>query len=241
MHSTLRLVGVGLTYLVLGTGALAQQQPLTPEEMAAMVTGCDLIKIPNQKALCIGAVQKLKGNLNAENLGSVRRPSSTSIPLSFRGIPIGIPKQRAALESLCLETAKRKEYCHDITPDQDKHLVEIQFGNIHVPLLDTRVGADGALNFVKGYGRNDELIQLASLLAEKFGEPKKELSTVHTRIGASYEKLTFSWIDERGNVLIVETRSVSVDSGHFMFASAAEMGKKTGEAAAVREALKGKL
>lgn len=130
---------------------------------------------------------------------------------------------------------------YEINPDQDKHLVDVQFGNIHVPLLDTRVGADGAINFVKGYGRNDELIQLASLLTEKFGEPKKELSTAHTRIGVAYEKLTFNWMDEKGNVLVVETRSVNVDSGSFMFASAAEMGKKTGEAAAVREALKGKL
>jgi hypothetical protein len=48
-------------------------------------------------------------------------------------------------------------------------------------------------------------------------------------------------IDELGNVPIVETRTVSVASGHFMFASAAETGKRTGEAAAVREALKGKL
>ena len=86
----------------------------------------------------------------------------TSLPLSFRGIPIGVPKQRAALESLCLETAKRKEYCSEITPDQDKHLVDVQFGNLHVPLLDTRIGADGAVNFVRGYGRNDELIQLAT-------------------------------------------------------------------------------
>ena len=241
MRSALQLVGVGLAYWFLGAGACAQQQPLTPEEMAAMVKGCELIMATNQKALCIGAVQKLKSSSAAENLGSVRKPSLTSIPLSFRGIPIGVPKQRAALESLCLETAKRKEYCHDIVPDQDKHLVDVEFGNIHVPLLDTRVGANGAVNFIKGYGRNDELIQLASLLAEKFGEPKKELSTVQTRIGASYERLTFSWIDERGNVLVVETRSVSVDSGHFMFASATEMGKKTGEAAAAREALKGKL
>lgn len=241
MHSTLRLVGVGLTYWVLGTGAYAHQPPLTPNEMAAMMKGCDLIKTPNQKALCMGAVKKLKSNSDAENVGSVQKPSLTSIPLSFRGILIGVPKQRAALESLCLETAKRKEYCYEINPDQDKHLVDVQFGNIHVPLLDTRVGADGAINFVKGYGRNDELIQLASLLTEKFGEPKKELSTAHTRIGVAYEKLTFNWMDEKGNVLVVETRSVNVDSGSFMFASAAEMGKKTGEAAAVREALKGKL
>jgi len=209
--------------------------------MAAMMKGCDLIKTPNQKVLCMGAVKKLKSNSDAENVGSVQKPSLTSIPLSFRGILIGVPKQRAALESLCLETAKRKEYCYEINPDQDKHLVDVQFGNIHVPLLDTRVGADGAINFVKGYGRNDELIQLASLLTEKFGEPKKELSTAHTRIGVAYEKLTFNWMDEKGNVLVVETRSVNVDSGSFMFASAAEMGKKTGEAAAVREALKGKL
>ena len=206
-----------------------------------MMKGCDLIKTPNQKVLCMGAVKKLKSNSDAENVGSVQKPSLTSIPLSFRGILIGVPKQRAALESLCLETAKRKEYCYEINPDQDKHLVDVQFGNIHVPLLDTRVGADGAINFVKGYGRNDELIQLASLLTEKFGEPKKELSTAHTRIGVAYEKLTYSWMDEKGNVLVVETRSVNVDSGSFMFASAAEMGKKTGEAAAVREALKGKL
>ncbi len=206
-----------------------------------MMKGCDLIKTPNQKVLCMGAVKKLKSNSDAENVGSVQKPSLTSIPLSFRGILIGVPKQRAALESLCLETAKRKEYCYEINPDQDKHLVDVQFGNIHVPLLDTRVGADGAINFVKGYGRNDELIQLASLLTEKFGEPKKELSTAHTRIGVAYEKLTFNWMDEKGNVLVVETRSVNVDSGSFMFASAAEMGKKTGEAAAVREALKGKL
>ncbi len=206
-----------------------------------MMKGCDLIKTPNQKALCMGAVKKLKSNSDAENVGSVQKPSLTSIPLSFRGILIGVPKQRAALESLCLETAKRKEYCYEINPDQDKHLVDVQFGNIHVPLLDTRVGADGAINFIKGYGRNDELIQLASLLTEKFGEPKKELSTAHTRIGVAYEKLTYSWMDEKGNVLVVETRSVNVDSGSFMFASAAEMGKKTGEAAAVREALKGKL
>ncbi|MCM8578363.1 hypothetical protein, partial [Accumulibacter sp.] len=236
MHSTLRLVGVGLTYWVLGTGAYAHQPPLTPNEMAAMMKGCDLIKTPNQKVLCMGAVKKLKSNSDAENVGSVQKPSLTSIPLSFRGILIGVPKQRAALESLCLETAKRKEYCYEINPDQDKHLVDVQFGNIHVPLLDTRVGADGAINFVKGYGRNDELIQLASLLTEKFGEPKKELSTAHTRIGVAYEKLTFNWMDEKGNVLVVETRSVNVDSGSFMFASAAEMGKKTGEAAAVREA-----
>lgn len=241
MHSTLRLVGVGLTYWVLGTGAYAHQPPLTPNEMAAMMKGCDLIKTPNQKVLCMGAVKKLKSNSDAENVGSVQKPSLTSIPLSFRGILIGVPKQRAALESLCLETAKRKEYCYEINPDQDKHLVDVQFGNIHVPLLDTRVGADGAINFIKGYGRNDELIQLASLLTEKFGEPKKELSTAHTRIGVAYEKLTYSWMDEKGNVLVVETRSVNVDSGSFMFASAAEMGKKTGEAAAVREALKGKL
>jgi hypothetical protein len=241
MRGALRLVGVGIVGSLLCTAACAQQQPLTADEMAALVKACEQTRAPDQKALCTGAVQKLKGSAIAANGGPVRRGSMTSLPLSFRGIPIGVPKQRAALESLCRETAKRKEYCSEITPDQDKHLVDLQFGNLHVPLLDTRIGADGAVNFVKGYGRNEELIQLASLLTEKFGEPKKDMSTAHTRIGASYEKLTFSWIDERGNVLVVETRSVSVDSGHFMFASAAEMGKKTGEAAAVREALKGKL
>lgn len=241
MRGAVRLVGVGIVCSLLGTAACAQQQPLTADEMAAVVKACEQTRAPDQKALCTGAIQKLKGSGSAATAGPLRTASMTSIPLSFRGIPIGVPKQRVAFENLCRETAKRKEYCSDITPDQDKHLVDLQFGNLHVPLLDARVGADGAVNFIKGYGRNDELIQLASLLAEKFGEPKKELSTVHTRIGASYEKLTFSWIDELGNVLVVETRSVSVDSGHFMFASAAEMGKKTGEAAAVREALKGKL
>lgn len=240
MRGALRLVGAGIVCSVLCAAAFAQQ-PLTAEETAAVAKACEQTRAPDQKALCMVAVQKLRGSAGAASGGPVRTASVTSLPLSFRGIPIGVPKQRAALESLCRETVKRKEYCSEITPDQDKHLVDIQFGNLHVPLLDARIGADGAVNFIKGYGRNDELIQLASLLAEKFGEPKKDLSTVHTRIGASYEKLTFSWIDERGNVLVVETRSVSVDSGHFMFASAAEMGKKTGEAAAVREALKGKL
>ncbi|MBL8419387.1 MAG: hypothetical protein JNK92_02010 [Dechloromonas sp.] len=240
MRGALRLVGVGIVSSLLCAAAFAQQH-LTADEMSAVVKACQQAKAADQKALCTGAVQKLKGSASAASGGPVRIASVTSLPLSFRGIPIGVPNQRAALESLCRETAKRKEYCSEITPDQDKHLVDFQFGNLHVPLLDTRIGADGAVNFIKGYGRNDELIQLASLLAEKFGEPKKDLSTVHTRIGASYEKLSFSWIDERGNVLVVETRSVSVDSGHFMFASAAEMGKKTGEAAAVREALKGKL
>ncbi|MFM1859918.1 MAG: hypothetical protein RL133_1418, partial [Pseudomonadota bacterium] len=85
------------------------------------------------------------------------------------------------------------------------------------------------------------LIQLSALLTEKFGKPKKETSSVSNRIGNKFDKQTFTWIDKKGNAIIIDSIHSKVDVGRLLIASNKRLNALSLINKVVKESQKSKL
>ena len=63
------------------------------------------------------------------------------------------------------------------------------------------VNADGGLTRFSAQGSKGEMLQLALLLREKYGQPKVEESQVENKLGQKFAQQVFQWTDSRGTVL----------------------------------------
>lgn len=70
---------------------------------------------------------------------------------------------------------------------------------------------DGAkLTGVNVTMKNGDFDHVLAALTEKWGKPKSEASTVHNRMGASFDQLVATWTDQ-GNMLRARKRAGSLD------------------------------
>ncbi|MFZ4703673.1 MAG: hypothetical protein ACOYMG_26820 [Candidatus Methylumidiphilus sp.] len=166
--------------------------------------------------------------------------------LSFKGIPLGKPRQMDAVIELCKTHYDKVAYkqlerafkniqkfrpCewesfasrpNALFPNLMK-LTSLPFGSVKKSeLVFVWADSDGAINDISLDGTSDELIDTIPALTEKYGAPLVEKGEVQNGLGGRFEKITAIWNDANGSRLEVVTRGGgdSINVGTVNFSSA---------------------
>lgn len=141
--------------------------------------------------------------------------------ITFRDIELGVDGVKEKIAEICKEdkanTRDKEKTCN---LEKDRELMWLTYGNLQHTLAWVSIGKNGSLEQVEFNGEATvSLLGLAELLSEKYGKPHKETTSVSNRIGNKFDKHTFTWIDKKGNAIIIDSLHEKVGEGRALILS----------------------
>jgi hypothetical protein len=140
--------------------------------------------------------------------------------ITFRDIDLGVDGVKDKIAEICKEdksnTRDKEKTCN---LEKDRELIWLTYGNIQNSLASVLIGKNGSLEQVDFLVSTVSLLGLAELLSEKYGKPHKETTSVSNRIGNKFDKHTFTWIDKKGNAIIIDSLYDKVGEGRALILS----------------------
>ena len=151
---------------------------------------------------------------------SQKQPSSkTNQTISLKGIPLGKPGVKDALQKMC--KGKQFNSMHDRCSFTDKsNVILLDYETLVDTIASVTLSSDEALIKVVIDGSTQEMLTLAKALEKKYGEPLKKHTKVKIETGVLLEtgafvvkeaegnqldKETFIWMDDQGSRITVES------------------------------------
>lgn len=169
--------------------------------------------------------------------------------ISFKGIPLGKPGIKDALEAMCLENKTNikilgRDACSFKNKDEP-YLIWVNYGNLQGEYQNALgvfyLGSGGELNRIKIESQKVWLLDLVVILEEKYGKPEKIQSTVENRMGTKFENDTFVWVDDQGSRITVESIYSKVDEGRIIIESASSIAAQDAAGKMAIQAIKSNL
>lgn len=164
---------------------------------------------------------------NAESLSQKQLPNKTNQMISFKGIPLGKPGVKEALQKMC--KGKKFNVINDRCSFADeKSMVLLDYEGLANTIALVTVSSDKALIRVVIDGSTQQMLALAKALEKKYGKPLKKNTIVKKQIGtkidegtfmlkeaegAQLDKETFIWVDDQGSRITVESIYSDYDKG----------------------------
>lgn len=164
---------------------------------------------------------------NAESLSQKQLPNKTNQMISFKGIPLGKPGVKEALQKMC--KGKKFNVINDRCSFTDeKSMVLLDYEGLANTIALVTVSSDKALIRVVIDGSTQQMLALAKALEKKYGKPLKKNTIVKKQIGtkidegtfmlkeaegAQLDKETFVWVDDQGSRITVESIYSDYDKG----------------------------
>jgi hypothetical protein len=141
--------------------------------------------------------------------------------ITFRDIDLGVEGVKDKFSEICKEnisnTRDKDKRCN---LEKNSELIWLTYGNLQHELATVSISKNGALEEVEfNSAPTVSVLVLAELLSEKYGKPHKETSSVSNRIGNKFDKHTFTWIDLKGNAIIIESLNRKVGEGKVLILS----------------------
>ena len=141
--------------------------------------------------------------------------------ITFRDIDLGVDGVKDKIAEICKEdksnTRDKEKTCN---LEKDRELIWLTYGNLQHSLAWVSIGKNGSLEQVEFNSESTvSLLGLAELLSEKYGKPHKETTSVSNRIGNKFDKHTFTWIDKKGNAIIIDSLYDKVGEGRALILS----------------------
>lgn len=145
--------------------------------------------------------------------------------ITLKGVPFGKPDVIKTVENLCKSNEMLAPCSKFKNHKKNEGLIEfmtLNFGNLSafsqrdkLKLFLARVEFDkeGSLVAFSMGGRTEDVRALATLLSEKYGEPLLTQLQVSNVAGNKFPKEIFSWTDEQGTKMTVETIAGKIDEG----------------------------
>lgn len=173
--------------------------------------------------------------------------------ITLKGVPFGKPGMVKAVENLC----KSKEMmapCNKFKKHKENEdfteFMTLNFGNLSawsyrngLKLFHAQVDFDkeGSLVAFSMGGRTEDVRELARILSEKYGEPLITQKQLQNGVGNQFTSEIFSWTDEQGTNMTVQTIAGTVDKGAVAIVAASLIESKKREAEKINEIHKGNL
>jgi hypothetical protein len=141
--------------------------------------------------------------------------------ITFRDIDLGVEGVKDKFAEICKEnssnTRDKDKRCN---LDKNSELIWLTYGNLEDELATVEISKNGALEEVEFNSASTvSVLVLAELLSEKYGKPHKETTSVSNRIGNKFDKHTFTWIDAKGNAIIIDSLNRKVGEGRVLILS----------------------
>jgi len=177
-------------------------------------------------ALLFSSYGNAESQAQKKSSSSVEQPSKkqpskkTNQTISFKGIPLGKPGVKDALQKMC--KGKKFNSMHDrcsFTTDES-NVILLDYETLVDAIASVTLSSDGALIKVVIDGSTQEMLALAKALEKKYGEPLKKNMKVKVEMGVlldtgafvvkeaegnQLDKDTFIWMDDQGSRITVES------------------------------------
>lgn len=215
---------------------------LSAQELEVLREACTALpRNPARRDECGGVVARLAAPKSAAapptSLGRAREE------IKLRSIPFASGDARDALRELCFhlgDVDKREKLERCKFDKNGRMIMAFTFGNIR-NVADIFVSSEGSLMSFEMAGTKSEMLQLAALLEEKYGQPSREENEVKNKLGRKFSQQVFRWTDSRGTVIEVHTIYDSIDFGQVALKSATTMQSIEAMQKLQKDANKGKL
>ena len=157
-------------------------------------------------------------------------PGTATSIITLKGVPFDQPNVKDDLKNLCVipeigikdkAFAKLVGWC--IFNNGSIPLPDFSYGNLPTAWGSTgyaKVNNDGALVHFSISGSKGQMLELATLLEEKYGKPLIIDEQISNRLGTKFDKKTFTWIDSRGTKIALESIYDEIDQGRVEITSA---------------------
>ena len=149
--------------------------------------------------------------------------NTTKKPISFRGIPIDGTNVKNQVTKLCEDYNSGLEYYdrNDCNPiDNTRYMFfKTEFGNVN-GRITVKFTENWAIDNIYTGGTKSQMMELAGILAGKYGKPARDNNVLQNNAGAKFNQIIYSWKDARGNTMTVYSILDRVDEGALFIRSA---------------------
>lgn len=168
-----------------------------------------------------------KSSSSAEQPPQTQLPNKTNQTISFKGIPLGKPEVKDALQKIC--KGKKFNTIQDrCSFAAEESVMLLDYETLVDAIALVTLSSDNALIKVVIDGSTQQMLALAKALEKKYGKPLKKNAIVKKEIGiqldkgtfglkevegVQLDKETFSWIDDQGSRITVESIYSDYDKG----------------------------
>lgn len=168
-----------------------------------------------------------KSSSSVEQSPQKQLPNKTNQTISFKGIPLGKPGIKDALQKMCMGK-KFNTIQNRCSFAEEKSMMLLDYETMVDAIALVTLSSDKALIKVVIDGSTQEMLTLAKALEKKYGKPLKENTTVKKEIGiqsdkgafvlkevkeAQLDKEIFIWVDDQGSRITVESIYSDYDKG----------------------------
>lgn len=175
-------------------------------------------------ALLFSSYGNAESQAQKKSSSSVEQPqkqlsNKTNQTISFKGIPLGKPGVKDALQKICM--GKKFNSMNDRCSFTDeKSMILLDYEILVDAIALVTLSSDKALIKVVIDGSTQEMLALAKVLEKKYGKPLKKNTIVKKEIGTQLDKgtfvlkeaegtqldkETFIWVDDQGSRITVES------------------------------------
>jgi len=168
-----------------------------------------------------------KGSPLVEQPPQKQLANKTTQTISFKGIPLGKPGVKDALQKMCMgkKFNSMNDRCSFI---DERSMILLDYETLVDAFALVTLGSDKALIKVVIDGSTQEMLALAKALEKKYGVPLKKKTIVKKEVGtqldtgtfglkevegAQLDKETFIWVDDQGSRITVESIYFDYDKG----------------------------
>ncbi len=157
--------------------------------------------------------------------------------ISFKGIPLGKPGVKNALQKMCKEKKFNPEHDRCSFNENSSQLM-LNYENMVDAFALVTLGSGDALIKVEIDSSTPELLGLAKALEAKFGKPQKTSTVIKNAIGTQFDKDTFVWVDDQGSRITIESIFYDYNKGGVVIESAAAIAAQEAAAKKAKETAK---
>lgn len=154
--------------------------------------------------------------------------------LSFKGIPLGKPGVKGAVQKMCMEKKFNSNFDRCSFKDKSSQIL-LNYENLIDNFALVTLGSDDALVKVEIDSSTPEMLGLAKALETKFGKPQKTSTTIKNAIGTQFDKDTFVWVDEQGSRITIESIFYDYNKGGVVIESASAIAAQEAAAKKAKE------
>lgn len=222
-------IGLAATLLTIATAQVSAQSALSLEQDRKILReACQTLKSPEKRSLCQEAINRLSQAKTSPSLVSEKITTQTRELITLKGVAFDTPGSSDAVMSLCLtpsslysvdELKKDTTWCK-FNKSGLISMPGFSFGNLSEGLSYATVTDDGSLVYFRKRGAKGEMLELASLLSEKYGKPTVTDTQIENKLGTKFDQKIFVWVDQRGTRITLHSIYQEIDRGQLVIESA---------------------
>jgi hypothetical protein len=200
----------------------AQSTSSLEQDRKILQEACQALKGPEKRTLCHESINRLTQVKASQPLAAEKVAAQTRELITLKGVPFDTPDSKDAVQKLCIlpnQHYTRDTWCN-FSEKGRISMPSLGYGNLTDNLAWAVVDKDGSLIKFETSGSKGEMLDLASLLSEKYGKPVVTEKQIENKLGTKFDQKIFVWVDQRGTRITIHSIYDKIDSGRIIIESA---------------------